>query len=141
MEIDQIQHSFTSLITKLSYQIHINIHYCTNHKSHEKYKNHNAQRNHNIGYTWFTPVWGYVHQLFIFIIIFCQSPYMHRASKPTLHMTGDLCAPRQILLPRVRSQHKAFLHSLHIIFLQPLALSSTSLNTQYAQSLQLRTKP
>jgi hypothetical protein len=64
------------------------------------------------------PAWGYVHQLFIFFIIFCQSPYMHRASKPTPHRTGDLRAPRQILLPRVRSQHKASLQSL--------ALSSAS---------------
>jgi len=25
---------------------------------------YNAQSNHNTGYTWFTPMWGYVHQLF-----------------------------------------------------------------------------
>jgi hypothetical protein len=45
------------------------------------------------------PSWGYINQLFIFFIIFCQSPYMHRASKPTLHRTGDLHTPFQILLP------------------------------------------
>jgi hypothetical protein len=47
------------------------------------------------------PTWGYVHQLFIFFIIFFQSSYMHRATKPTPHRTRGLCAPRQIFLPEL----------------------------------------
>ena len=47
------------------------------------------------------PVWGYVHQLFVFFIIFFQSSYMHRATKPTPHRTRDLCASYQILLPEL----------------------------------------
>jgi hypothetical protein len=53
------------------------------------------------------PAWGYVHQLFFCFIIFCQCSYKHRASKCTLHRTGDLHAPFQILLPQARSRHKA----------------------------------
>jgi hypothetical protein len=36
--------------------------------------------------------------------------HLHEQShtNPTPHRTGDLCTPRQILLPRVRLQHKSF---------------------------------
>jgi hypothetical protein len=82
--------------------------------------NHGTKRI-DTGYTWFTPVWGYVHQLFFFFIIFFQSSYMHRATKPTPHRTGDLCAPRQI-----HNTEPSYNH---------LHLALQVLNTQYARSL------
>jgi hypothetical protein len=78
---------------------------------------------------WFTPVWGYVHQLFFFFIIFCQSSYIPRASKATLHRTGDLRAPRQILLPQAWHIIEPSYNHFH--------LALQVLNTQYAQSLLL----
>jgi hypothetical protein len=60
------------------------------------------------------PVWGYIHQLFFFFFIsFFQSSYMHQATMPTPHRTGDIRAPCQILLPRVHSKHRASTQSVH----------------------------
>jgi hypothetical protein len=59
------------------------------------------------------PAWGYVHQLFVFFIIFCQSPYMHKSLEPSPHSIGDLRTPHQILLPQARFKQKAFLLSIH----------------------------
>jgi hypothetical protein len=80
---------------------------------------------------WFTPVWGYVHQLFFFFISFFQSSYMHQATDPTPQRTGDLCAPRQILLPELdqgtkpytSSVHKALTKHLHLALPQVLTHS------------------
>jgi hypothetical protein len=74
---------------------------------------------------WFTPVWGYAHQLFFFFIIFFQSSHMHRATKPTSHRTGDLCTPHQILLPRAWYITEPSYNHLH--------LDLQVLDTQYAQ--------
>jgi hypothetical protein len=97
----------------------------TKHKSHQCHKETITQDIRGS-----PPTWGYVHQLFILFIIFCQYPYMPRASKPTPHRTGDLCAPHQILLPRVRSQHKASLQSLALSF----ASSQHTVCTKLTQS-------
>jgi hypothetical protein len=40
------------------------------------------------------PAWGYVHQIFFFIIVFCQSSTCTESQDPTLHMTGYLRALR-----------------------------------------------
>jgi hypothetical protein len=76
--------------------------------------NHNVQSNHNTGYTWFTPVWGYVHQIFFFFIVLCQYSYMHRASYPTLHRTRDLWHLTKSSFPELGPTTKPFLQSLSL---------------------------
>jgi hypothetical protein len=52
---------------------------------------------------------------------------MHRATKPTLHRTGDLRAPFHILLPRYWHNTKPSYNHLHVAL--------QVLNTEYAQSI------
>jgi hypothetical protein len=73
------------------------------------------------------PVWGYVHQLFVFFIIFFQYSYVHRDTTPTPHKIGYLHAPHQILLPRAwHSTEPSYNH---------FRLALQVLNTHYAQSI------
>ena len=52
----------------------------------------------------------------LFFIVFFQSSTSIEPQEPTPHRIGDLHAPRQILLPQARLQHKAFTKSLTITF-------------------------
>jgi hypothetical protein len=58
--------------------------------------------------------------------------HLHAQShtNPTLHRTGDLRAPRQILLPRVRLQHKSF-YSISYSHLHLALQVSHSMHTAY----------
>jgi hypothetical protein len=75
------------------------------------------------------PAWGYVHQLFIFFIIFVN--HLHAQShKVLLHIGQEICAHlARSSFPELGYNTKP-LHNL----LQSLALSLASL-TQYAQSM------
>jgi hypothetical protein len=60
---------------------------------------------------WFTPVWGYVHQL-LHLLYYSSISYIPSlmCTKPqsrASHQTGYLCTKHKILLPKTRSRHKS----------------------------------
>jgi hypothetical protein len=85
-------------------------------------------------FTWFTPTLGLRPPNLLFY--YCWPiGYKHRASKPTLHRTGDLCSSLNPHSPS-SSKPKTFLQSLHST-LPILALISASISHRSA----LITKP
>ena len=72
---------------------------------------HNKKHTKDTRYMWFTPVWGYVHQLFR-LLYYSSISYIHLllCTKPqsqASHQTRDLRTEHQILLPTTRSRNKS----------------------------------